>query len=73
MSLLDKMSNLTLSNNWKDNIVIGAKIKLLNNENEYVLYGYNHDKSIICCYPPNSNSISEHNLYTLTKNIEKLL
>jgi hypothetical protein len=73
MSFIDKMSNLTLSNNWKDNIVIGAKIKLINNNNEYILYGYNHDKSIICCYPPNSTSVSENNLYALTKNIEKLL
>jgi hypothetical protein len=75
MSLTDKMSNLTLSqsNNWKENIVIGSRIKLIDNDNEYIFYGYNHDKSIICCFPTNSSSIYEDNLYSLTKNIEKLL
>jgi hypothetical protein len=68
------MSNLSLINdtNWKDNILAGSRIKLINDNNEYIFYGYNHDKSIICCFPTNSSSIYENNLYTLTKNIEKL-
>jgi len=68
------MSNLSLINdtNWKDNILAGSRIKLINDNNEYIFYGYNHDKSIICCFPTNSSSIYENNLYTLKKNIEKL-
>ena len=81
MSLIDKMSNLTLMNNmnnmnnmnWKDNIIPGSRIKLNNNDNEYIFYGYNHDKSIICCFTADSSNIAENSLYTIKENIEKLL
>lgn len=81
MSLIDKMSNLTLMNdmndmndtNWKDNIIPGSRIKLINNDNQYIFYGYNHNKSIICCFAADSSNIAENSLYTIKENIEILL
>lgn len=75
-------SEITEHNNIINNIMflsihstipIGAKIKLYNNDILHIFYGYNHDKSLICCFPDNVPIISPYIKYVSINKIEKYI
>ena len=50
---------------WHLNIPVGSKIIINhNNRNEQMIfYGYNHDKSLVSCFPEYSPSIAQNMLF----------
>lgn len=67
------LEKLSLDNNCELNILIGSKIKLLNSNIEYIFYGYNHNKTLISCFPASSNNVFDNMIYVSTKQIEKVI
>lgn len=69
-----ELSNLSLTDSWKIELSAGTEIKFTNDDNIYIVYGYNCDKSIICCFPKNinSNSIYDSCKYFSINNIANI-
>jgi hypothetical protein len=72
-NLSNHLSNLNVGNDERKNITIGSKIKLYNNDVIYLFYGYNFDKSIVCCFPIDSNNVIENIKYVPITEIDKIL
>jgi hypothetical protein len=66
------IDNLSIGDSWRTNIQIGSKIKLYNSDSIYIFYGYNYDKTIICCFPINANNILELSKYVSITEIDKV-
>ena len=45
------------SNSWRHNLPIGITIKLYNDEQPYIFYGYNLDKTLALCCPSSATTI----------------
>ena len=72
LSLSDKIeSNIPL--NILLNISIGSKIKLLNSNTEYIFYGYNHNQTLISCFPINSSNAVDNMIYVLTEQVQSVI
>lgn len=71
--ITNQMANIELADKWRYNIRIGTKIKLLNNNINYMFYGYNHNKTIISCFPVNSKSILDNLIYIDIQQIEVII
>lgn len=67
-----QIDNLSVGDSWRTNIQIGSKIKLYNNNNIYIFYGYNYDKKIVCCFPMDANNILEFSKYVPITEIDKV-
>jgi hypothetical protein len=51
------------NNNWRYNIPIGSHIRIDDNYEEYVFYGYNHNRTIASCFPINSSCVNENIIF----------
>jgi hypothetical protein len=49
--------------NWRLNIPIGSQIIIDDQIEPYIFYGYNHNQSIVSCYPCKSASITENMVF----------
>lgn len=54
------------------NIEIGSKIKLVDSNTEYIFYGYNHNQTLIACFPENSTNAVENMIYIPLQQIETI-
>ena len=66
------LEKLSLSSNSELNIAIGSKIKVFNSNIEYIFYGYNHNQTLIACFPTNSTNAVENMIYIPIKQIETI-
>lgn len=67
------LENLSLSNNFKTNVPVGSKIKLVNSNTEYIFYGYNHNQTLISCFPINSSNAFDNMIYVSIEQVETIL
>jgi hypothetical protein len=72
ITLSDNLATLDVGNYWRSNIDIGTKIKLYNTNLVYIFYGYNSDKSIVCCFPIDANNVIEKIKYVPITQIDKI-
>lgn len=45
------------SSSWRHNLSIGITIKLYNDEQSYIFYGYNLDKTLALCFLSSASTI----------------
>lgn len=69
--VMSKFINLNVESIDIKNLKIGSKIRLVDNDDEYIFYGYNLDKTQICYFPiTTDNNISDNLRYTSIENIK---
>jgi hypothetical protein len=66
------MLNNNNTSNWKSNIRVGSFIKLKNDQNIYILYGYNSSRTEISYFPIESMTIYGNTRNTEIDNIDSL-
>lgn len=58
------------SNSWIYNLPIGITIKLYNDDQPYIFYGYNLDKTLVTCFPSSATTIEAGKRIIQINNIE---
>jgi hypothetical protein len=64
---MDSTSNL-----WRYNLPIGITIKLYNDDQPYIFYGYNLDQTLGTCFPPSATTIDIGKRIIQIDNIESV-
>jgi len=70
---LEKLLSDKMESNDSLNISIGSKIKLLNSNTEYIFYGYNHNQTLISCFPSNSCNAVDNMIYVPTEQVQSVI
>jgi hypothetical protein len=70
--MIERLNKRLNNCNLEVDIVIGSKIKLYSNDEIYIFYGYNYDRTIICCFPVNTNSVIDNMKYVSISEIENV-
>lgn len=60
------------SNSWRCNLPIGITIKLYNDDQPYIFYGYNLDQTLGTCFPSSASTIDVGKRVIQIDNIESV-
>ena len=70
---LSNNSELNIESSNLLNIAIGSKIRLVDSNTKYIFYGYNHNQTLISCFPENSKNAVDNMIYVPLQQLETIL